>query len=463
MPDENQDEFALTSLQQSLLLASVTSRGRDPYIQSAVVELDEPLDAKHVLAAWQSVVDAFDVLRTSFHWGEGDSEPVQRVHRQVEAELLKFDWREMDAEELAQRTQELVDQQVSAGFDLAEPPLVRFTVIHTGEVTSRVVWVFHHLILDGRSVARVLDATISAYRSVRSGEQPAVVSGPQFCEHARWLAEQDFSKSTSFWREQFEEFELRRMSLPRRSTIGQGCDERKPARFHRVADSLSPEETRQLGRVADSLYLTPLTIIQAAWALVLGQVTGQQDVAFGATRAGRKSVRRANSIVGLLMTVVPLRVRWREDQTTGDWLAELRDQWRDMRQHEQTPAATIRQAIELPGGDVLANTILSYESAHLSDILRSPDDKQMAIHFQLSSDHDVAVYAYAGESLLLEVVVGCRQRRRHDRSHADGPVEGDVSRDRGQHRRFDWRCDGTNRASCGDAGVDGQQQNGAAA
>ena len=405
MQDEIQDEYALTGMQQSLLLASVTSRSHDPYIQSAVVKLDEPLDGQKVLAAWQATIDAFDVLRTSFHWGDGRSEPLQRVHRRVEAELLEFDWRDVDAQELSQRTQQLVDQQIAARFELDRPQLVRFTVIHTGEETSQVVWTFHHLILDGRSVARVLDATISAYRSLREHEQPRIASGPQFCEHARWLAEQDFSISVDYWREQFEGFGPHRVSLPRRSTIGALCGDEKLVRFHRVTDSLTPEETKQLGRVADSLYLTPLTVLQAAWALILGQATGRADVAFAATRAARKSVRRANSIAGLLMTVVPFRVRWDEDQSTGDWLRDLCKQWREIRRHEHTPSAIIRQAIDLPGGDALSNTIVSYESAHLSDILRSPDDKPMDIRFQLATDHDVAVYAYAGERLSMEVVV----------------------------------------------------------
>jgi len=50
------------------------------------------LDTERFARAWTSVIEREDILRTSFHWQDGLSVPVQIVHRHVELPLQIEDW-----------------------------------------------------------------------------------------------------------------------------------------------------------------------------------------------------------------------------------------------------------------------------------------------------------------------------------------------------------------------------------
>ena len=39
----------------------------------------------------------------------------------------------------------------SRGFDMARAPLLRLTLLRYGEADHRLIWTYHHIVLDGRS------------------------------------------------------------------------------------------------------------------------------------------------------------------------------------------------------------------------------------------------------------------------------------------------------------------------
>jgi NRPS condensation-like uncharacterized protein len=52
------------------------------------------------------------------------------------------------------------------GFDLRVAPLVRFTVVKPDARGTRLVWTFHHILLDGRSIPLVLEDAFAAYQAL---------------------------------------------------------------------------------------------------------------------------------------------------------------------------------------------------------------------------------------------------------------------------------------------------------
>ena len=74
--------------------------------------------------------------------------------------------------------------------------------------------------------------------------------------------------------------------------------------------ALSETLTAALTQQARSQGLTLNTFIQAAWAILLGRLTGRDDVVFGVTVAGRPpEIAGIESMVGLFINTLPLRVK----------------------------------------------------------------------------------------------------------------------------------------------------------
>ncbi|NEE11382.1 hypothetical protein G3M58_33610, partial [Streptomyces sp. SID7499] len=83
---------------------------------------------------------------------------------------------------------------------------------------------------------------------------------------------------------------------------------------------LSPDSARALVAVARALDVTVPVVVQTLWSLVLADMTGRQDVVSGTTVSGRPAeLAGAESMVGLFINTLPVRVRIRHDET----LAEL--------------------------------------------------------------------------------------------------------------------------------------------
>ncbi|MHA4820551.1 condensation domain-containing protein, partial [Streptomyces aculeolatus] len=82
--------------------------------------------------------------------------------------------------------------------------------------------------------------------------------------------------------------------------------------------------TAALGVWARGRGLTVNSVVQGAWALVLARLAGRSDVVFGATVAGRPAeLPGVESMVGLFINTLPVRVRLDGGQRVVDMLAEL--------------------------------------------------------------------------------------------------------------------------------------------
>ncbi|WP_426757557.1 condensation domain-containing protein, partial [Pseudomonas aeruginosa] len=66
-------------------------------------------------------------------------------------------------------------------------------------------------------------------------------------------------------------------------------------------------QTQVFKAAAQRLRVTPNTLVQAAWLLLLQRYSGQQTVSFGAVVAGRPaSLAGANEMLGLFINTLPI-------------------------------------------------------------------------------------------------------------------------------------------------------------
>ena len=74
--------------------------------------------------------------------------------------------------------------------------------------------------------------------------------------------------------------------------------------------ALSEALTAELTRQARAHGLTLNTFIQAAWGILLGRLSGRDDVVFGVTVAGRPpEIAGIERMVGLFINTLPLRLK----------------------------------------------------------------------------------------------------------------------------------------------------------
>ncbi|MGO4851103.1 amino acid adenylation domain-containing protein, partial [Inquilinus sp. 2KB_12] len=127
-----------------------------------------------------------------------------------------------------------------------------------------------------------------------------------------------------------------------------------------VSVALTTEQTSALTRQARRLGLTVNTLVQGAWGILLGRLTGRDDVVFGVTVSGRPAeLPGIEAMVGLLINTLPLRLRLRPAEPLQALLVRLQDEQSRLLAHQHLGLTRIQQVAGFPD---LFDTLLVFEN-----------------------------------------------------------------------------------------------------
>lgn len=391
--------YELSPMQQGMLFHAIGEPGSGVDIEQIVCQLDEQLDTAAMLRAWDLITSRHTILRTAFAW-EGIAEPLQQVYEAVSIPSEIIDWRAAAAAEQAERWDRLLAADRKKGFDLSRAPLMRLNIVQLAESSYRLLWTFHHALLDGRSFPIVLREVFAAYTAFRDDLNggPQLAARKPYYDYIEWLRTQDLAQAEKFFREKLKGF---RAPTPIPSTAAADRS------AWGVTQCRLPEDlTKKLGAFAQTAGVTVNTLLQGAWALLLHHHSGEEDIVFGATRAGRAStLHDAEAPVGLFINTLPMRIPVRPEAPVGAWLREIREQYLSLRPHEQTPLRIIQKASEVPGGVGLFNSILVFENYLLDTALRAQGGEWTNRHFEYigQTNFPLTLIVYADREMILRL------------------------------------------------------------
>ena len=354
-----EDIYELTALQQGMLFHSQYQPTSTVYTVQIDLGVNGVLERDLVEAAWAAVVSRHTALRTSFVW-ERVQRPYQLVHQAVPAPVAWLDWTALDAEEQAEQRRAFIAQDHARPFDLRRAPLVRLAVQCLGPQAARLVFTFHHIVLEGWSTAVLFGDFWRIYGQLAAGQPLALPPAVPYAEYLRWLRRQDRAADEAYWRGALAGF-----AGPTRLPFDSGADAGPAAvrDVQVVTMAVSADEHRTLQNFARSQRLTLNTVLHGVWALVLGRCSGERDVAFGTVVSGRPTdLPGAEGIVGLFVNTVPARVVLNDDVTVAAWLSRLQLGLAAMREHGHCGLSDVQGWSDIRPGQPLFHTLLAFEN-----------------------------------------------------------------------------------------------------
>ncbi len=392
--------YTLTPLQEGMLFHSLYEQAGGDYVVQLVVNLDH-LNVAMFSDAWQKVVERHAILRTSFLWS-GLDKPHQIVHTKVTAHIEHLDWSHLPKEKQEANLQTYLEQDRKRGFDLANPPLMRWSLIRLDSKTSQLVWSFHHILLDGWSTPIVLNDWLAFYQASVDGTKAELPVAPPFSTYIAWLKQQSLEASEQYWRKHLRGF---RTPTP----LSMGKPGGRAVQQKEYADQmilLSKETTASLQAFARRHQLTMNTLVQGAWALILSRYAGESEVVFGTTNLGRPTdLGGVDSMVGLFINTLPVRVLFSEQVTVIDWLQSIQQEQSAIRQYEFTPLVDIQSWSEVPLGQALFDSILVFENYMSGAKTNANTDMSLnAIQAVEQTNYPLTLVAAPGEELLLKLI-----------------------------------------------------------
>ncbi|WP_270171314.1 non-ribosomal peptide synthetase [Paenibacillus sp. SYP-B4298] len=351
-----EDAYVLAPTQEGMLFHSVYAPESGVYVQQVSFTIQGQLEREAWQRAWERLCASHSVLRTGFIW-EGLSEPHQVVYSDVELPYVHEDWQNLSAEEQTSRLAGYLEQDRRQGFDLRQAPLMRLAMFQMEEQTAHCVWTFHHLLLDGWSIPLVLGELLQAYEAFNAGGEPHLASRKPYRDYIAWLQRQDAGAAERYWTARLQGF-----TAPTRLSV---CSARPMGASNYLQNEreLSATATEQLTLLARRHNVTLSTVVQGIWALLLARYSGENDVLFGSTAAGRPAeLPGVEQMVGLFIHTLPVRVQMDSQQQLAEFFRQLQSELVEQREHEFSPLVAVHGWSEVPRGVNLFDTVVVFEN-----------------------------------------------------------------------------------------------------
>ncbi len=362
-----EDIYPLSPVQQGMLFHTLYDSKSGVYFDQLSCTLEGNLQLQAFQEAWEQVLAEYQVLRTAFIW-QGQSQPLQTVYRQVQLPLEIYDWRGVSRENQQQQLSAFFQSDRERGFKLSQVPLMRLTIIQMDDYVYEFVWSRHHLLIDGWSVSKVLHDVLVCYEARTKGQDIHLESPALYRDYIAWLQKQNKADAEQFWRSVLQGFTAPTPLVVDKSTTNLLCSTEL---LGEQQIQLSSEATKSLVSFARQHQLTLNTLVQGAWALLLSRYSGETDVIFGVTVSGRSGIiKGVESIVGLLINTLPLRVSVHTDESIVSWLKKIHNQQVEMSQYEYSSLVQVQGWSEVPRGLPLFESIVVFENYPVDEVLR---------------------------------------------------------------------------------------------
>ncbi|MEU4341113.1 amino acid adenylation domain-containing protein [Nocardia sp. NPDC023852] len=345
------DVWPLTPLQKGLLFhALVSEESVDAYSVQLVLELHGQVDSDRLRRAGQVLLDRHANLRTAFVTDAGAG-LVQVVCEDIAAPWSAPDLSGLDEDARNREWDRLMAADRTTRFDPARAPLLRWMLVTMGPQHYRLVLTNHHLLLDGWSTPLLVKELLVLYAT--DSDAALLPRIRPYRDFLAWITGQDPAASLDTWARAFD-------GADEPTLVAPADHGRRYTESREVIGELTEEQTATLADLARARGITLNTVIQMAWAIVLGTLTSREDVTFGAMVSGRPpQIAGIESMIGLFVNTLPVRVRLDTTESLGQLLDRIQAEQAALLDHHYVGLTDIER---VAGPGAMFDTMTVFES-----------------------------------------------------------------------------------------------------
>lgn len=297
--DNIQDIYKLTSMQEGMLF--YTMLNKNTYNEFASVTINGEINKDIFQQSFEGIVQRHDILRTAFVYKKLKS-PKQVVLRNKQGEFNYVDISNLEAEEVKKYLDNYRKRQIERGFNLERESLIRLTLNKISKDKYVVMLNFHHIIMDGWSMANVFGELFLGYYQIYKFGKNKLQTGKQFKEYINWFRDKyDEEEAIKYWTNEMKDYKIQ-TKLSNKKV-------REDSEFEDYIEVIDEDITKSLKRYAVEKNVTLNNILQTAWAIMLAKLNNCDEVVFGNVVSGRDvDIENIESMVGVFINTLPIKI-----------------------------------------------------------------------------------------------------------------------------------------------------------
>ncbi len=353
---EIKSHYPITLPQYAIWLASFQSEKSVAYNMFRSYKVKGRFDHVLLEKAFRKVIDKHETLRTNFVEFKGF--PYQVIKSSKET-FFKIDRFFVDDSKIKRELEEYANQE----FDLKEETLVRLGMFETSTGDSLLLFVTHHIMMDGWSLEVMIKEVVEYYISFTSGKsfQEEILS-LQFKDYAVWQhnIELDNKKANhQFWKQYLNNYQWR--SLIAYDQEG-GLGEKYSGSFYHF--NWDRTFLEKLNQTALKQKTTLHTLLATVFNILIYKMQGLNDICIGTINSGRP-FSDLHSQIGMFVKTLPLRLKIEPDQLFTEMLQNVQEDMLAIDKYQDIPEDVL-SSLRLEAILVLQNPTFNYEKIEIN-------------------------------------------------------------------------------------------------
>lgn len=339
-----EDVFPCSPMQDGILLAQMKQVQNYQTVQEYRVlstAAGESVDLNRLAAAWKQVVSHHPSLRTVFVESVDESSAFSQVvlDESFEPDIVYVN------------TPQDLTKLPPVEYQQLRPPH-RLSLAPESTGTAVCVLELSHVIVDAVSAGNILRDWAQAYGNIlQTRQKTQATTYADFIKYIRSISREE---KLIYWTRYLADIEPCHFpSMPASKPSMQD---------HTAIRKLNQGESDRIRQFCTEAGITLATLFQAAWSLVLSRYAGTDDVCFGYLASGRDArVTGMKDAVGAFINMLICRVRPSGQTTALQFVQKVQNQSVEHLKYQHCTLAEIHHALDIPHGQPLFNTIMSFQ------------------------------------------------------------------------------------------------------
>ncbi|WP_139253519.1 condensation domain-containing protein [Burkholderia ubonensis] len=352
-------DFSLSSAQEAIYVDQTLNPESTAYNLGGVVMLPGDLDISLLIESLRQVARKFDALRLIVQ--QSHDGLTQRVASEVDFQIPLFgeNGERCERNSALSRAAEFVEERIDVG---GASPLWGIYIARVAEAETWLVYRFHHIIIDGFSVAIVMREICKIYEKLASGSPFDVATGFTFASiperEVRYLGSNRYDFDREFWRSRVD------ADVLHENRAGHG-----PVTRHEVTGKIDVRIPRGEYDAVDVVlgrnHISITSFFVACLAVVSCRVRQVESIAIGVSNHNRSSAAERACGVGMISMVLPVSVKLGDDSAIERLCKNVAEDLRSVYRHRNFQFSRLKSGhLGLSRASRLYDVLFSHERFH---------------------------------------------------------------------------------------------------